>query len=310
MGTSTPGASPSSSSRPLLPCGQGRAAPSPPRLVVPRRARVLVVSPHPDDGVLGAGGLMTHVAASRGSVEVVELTSGDAFSQGIAAVRPAQRPTPDSYRWYGSLREREVRAAMRELGIARSRIRLLGFPDDGLCQLAADRTPGGVFASPYTGRNSPPAAERLVPDAKYSGGDVRRELAGVMLAFRPTIVVLPDPRDEHPDHCAAHVLVHDAMAMATAAGLPPPRPWHYLIHFRQGPAAAADDAAGGRRVLALTAADRARKRRAIDAYRSQLAVMPEFLRAFDRPLEAFAETERDAAPAACWCRGENINRRP
>src|SRR4051794_6206708 len=83
---------------------------------------------------------MRRVVRSHGSVEVVEITSGDAFPKGVTAVTHSMAaPTPDAYRAYGSRREREVLHAMRQLGIARSRIRLLGFPDEGLCELANPR---------------------------------------------------------------------------------------------------------------------------------------------------------------------------
>lgn len=122
------------------------------------------MSPHPDDGVLGAGGLIQRIVRQGGSLEMIEMTCGDAFPKGIAAVRRISPLTPDVYRWYGTVREREVLRAMRQLGIARSRVRLLGFPDEGLCQLADDH--GAIaFASPYTRRESPPGPERVLVDA-------------------------------------------------------------------------------------------------------------------------------------------------
>jgi LmbE family N-acetylglucosaminyl deacetylase len=275
---------------------------------VSARTRALVIAPHPDDAVLGAGGLVRRIVRLGGSVQIVEMTSGDAFAKGVAAVRPATRPSPGTYRWYGSLREKEVRQAMRALGVGRSRIRLLGFPDDGLCDLAGQPLPGVVFASPYTRRDSPPIPEQLLPGAKYRGEDLRREIHDLLLAFRPTLVVIPDPRDDHPDHCATHLFVHDALDQAVAGGLRRPELLHFLIHAPGWPE---DDRlrrspAGGWQVLHLTPGERDGKRRAIEAYRSQVAVMASFLRAFDAGDEWFGGAERDATMRPCWCGGANI----
>ena len=269
--------------------------------------RAIVISPHPDDGVLGAGGLIQRIVARHGSVEIVEMTSGDAFPKGVAALRHATTPpSPDAYRWYGTLREHEAVRAMKQLGVARSRVRLLGFPDEGLCQLADDHGADVVFASPYTRRDSPPGTERVLADTKYRGADTRKELEDLFVAFRPNLVVVPDAHDEHPDHCATHLLVHDAVAGAVSRGVRPPTVWHYLIHYRTWPSDPARfPAQDAFRTLKLSSAERAGKHQALHAYRTQQTVMPEFLAAFDRAEERFIVGENET-PAACWCGGKNI----
>src|SRR5712691_10451751 len=54
-------------------------APPPAVLDVPEATRLLVIAPHPDDDVLGAGGLMQRVRAGGGSVRVVYLTDGEGY---------------------------------------------------------------------------------------------------------------------------------------------------------------------------------------------------------------------------------------
>jgi LmbE family N-acetylglucosaminyl deacetylase len=277
--------------------------------------RALIVSPHPDDATLGAGGLIQRVIHQGGTVRVVQMTGGDAFPKGVRAIRPRIHPSALSYRWYGSLREREAIHAMRRLGVHRSQIRLLGFPDEGLCVLASAARTGTAFESPYTRRESPPQSEQIVRGTTYRGDDLVQELAHLIEAFRPTLVVLPYPGDEHPDHCATHLLVHRALGDALDAGLRPPRVLHYFIHYRGWPTAEAEasDApleppssmladTSSWRTLALTAAERTAKGRALDAYRSQMLVMRDFLRAFERPNELFIESE-PARPIPCWCEG-------
>jgi LmbE family N-acetylglucosaminyl deacetylase len=280
--------------------------------------RALVVSPHPDDATLAAGGLIQRLLRQGASVDVVQMTGGDGFPKGVTALHPGVRPNPDAFRRYGSLREQEAVRALHALGVRRSAIRPLGFPDEGLCLLAAadSRQP---IASPYTGRDSPPESERLIPSAMYRRDDLLGELTRLIEEIRPTLLVVPHSGDEHPDHCATHLLVHQALAAAVARGVPPPRVLHYILHYPAWPDArtAAGDTsiappAGGHagdwtwRTLPLTPAERAGKSKALDIYRSQMLVMPDFLKSFERSNELFLEGE-PASPFPCWCNGDNIS---
>ena len=56
-----------------------------PRLTVDSDTKLLVIAPHPDDEVLGAGGLMQRVRAAGGMVHVVYLTDGDGYPEGVRA---------------------------------------------------------------------------------------------------------------------------------------------------------------------------------------------------------------------------------
>jgi LmbE family N-acetylglucosaminyl deacetylase len=273
------------------------------------------VSPHPDDATLAAAGLIQRVRRVGGAVHVVQMTSGDAFFKGVVARRQAVVPTADDYREYGATRERETLAAMRTLGVKPSHVTLLGFPDDGLCKLASPQDARDPYQSPYTRRNSPPAADQVIRGVTYRGEDLRRELGRVIAEFKPTIVLMPHPRDEHPDHCATHLFVHEALD--AIAGELPARPLilHFVIHFGAWPMSApggelappptfpASD--GVWQAFALSPAEGVVKKRALAAYRTQLLVLNDLVAAFARTDEIFIEGE-PPAPPACWCRGENI----
>jgi len=76
--------------------------------------RTMVLSPHPDDEVLGCGGVIARRAAVGAVVWVVHLTDGAA---GVGTV--AQR-------------EEEARAAAAILGLGADQLTFLGFPDGHL----------------------------------------------------------------------------------------------------------------------------------------------------------------------------------
>jgi LmbE family N-acetylglucosaminyl deacetylase len=307
-----------------MPAAAQSAVPS--ELVVPHGTRLLVVSPHPDDGTIGGAGLIQRVLGSGGAVRIVQITSGDAFSTGVKAATHIQRPTAADYRRYGTRREHESIAATATLGVPRADLLMLGFPDDGLCQLAPERRPvtAVAYQSPYTKRASPPRSERLLSRVAYRGEDLEREIQQILVAFKPTMVLIPDPRDEHPDHCTTHLWVHQALK-AVAEGSAPITPveLHYLVHYPHWPAQATGEEAtelapparmlaANRpwKVLTLTARERATKQSALARYATQVLAMGPFLEAFNRPNELFLESEPQEH-AACWCDGEDVtpNRR-
>ena len=68
-----------------------RAPPPDPRRA--RATRLLVIAPHPDDEVLGAGGLMQRVHATGGAVRVVYLTDGEGYPEGVMESDHTLKPT-------------------------------------------------------------------------------------------------------------------------------------------------------------------------------------------------------------------------
>ena len=82
------------------------------------------------------------------------------------------------------------------------------------------------FVSPYTARESPPLVRTNDSRLDVSAGGSGARVVGALMAIRPTLVVLPHCGDQHPDHCATHLLVHEALRDALDAGLRPPRLLH------------------------------------------------------------------------------------
>jgi len=81
---------------------------------------------------------------------------------------------------------------------------------------------------------------------------------------------------------------------------------HYIVHYRNWPSDPAQfPAEDGVRTLRLSPSERARKRAALEQYRTQLAVMPQFIAAFENVDERFIAGDSDV-PTACWCGGRNI----
>ena len=83
-------------------------------------ARVVVVAPHPDDEVLGAGGLLQQLLAAGVEVEILAVTDGEASHGSL---------TPAGAARLASLRAEESVSALHRLGWAAPTITRLGLPD-------------------------------------------------------------------------------------------------------------------------------------------------------------------------------------
>jgi LmbE family N-acetylglucosaminyl deacetylase len=82
--------------------------------------RLVVVAPHPDDEVLGAGGLVQQALRDGLLIEVVSVTDGEASHPTSHALRSAD---------LARIRRRESYEALRRLGWERPTVTPLGLPD-------------------------------------------------------------------------------------------------------------------------------------------------------------------------------------
>jgi LmbE family N-acetylglucosaminyl deacetylase len=278
------------------------AAPPPPAVLdVPNATRLLVIAPHPDDEVLGAGGLMQRVKATGGTVRVVYLTDGDGYPEGVKEEDHVEAPTAKDYLGYGKQRRREAHAALVRLGLGDAFQTFLGFPDGGLCRLTreywSDRR--AAYRSPYTRLNRPPKAEMLKPATQYHGEDLSQEIALVIGDFKPTMIAVPRREDQHADHCAAWYFLADSLNDVRRV-----HPEfstdviNYIVHFntwpfeedgpRLDPPPGLRGGASGWMRLALTPAETRAKRQALRRFTTQMHVMDWFLDGFARSNEVFS----------------------
>jgi LmbE family N-acetylglucosaminyl deacetylase len=279
------------------------AVPVPRTLTVTADTRLLVIAPHPDDEILGAGGLMRRVHDLGGLVHVVYLTDGDGYPEGVRLEERGKKKNPSSsdFRDYGRRRQHEAHDALKTLGLDEHDATFLRFPDGGLCKLThtywSDRH--RAYRSPYTRRDRPPESDILVPNAEYRGEDLTLELARIIAEFGPTLILVPRKEDQHPDHCAAWFFLADALG-SVARVLPglAPDVVNYIVHYDdwpfnderaalRPPPGLRGGASGWIRVT-LTPEELQAKREAIRRYESQMRAMRSFLEAFARSNEVFS----------------------
>jgi LmbE family N-acetylglucosaminyl deacetylase len=280
-------------------------------LTVGQGERLLVVAPHPDDETIGAGGLIRRVREQGGTVRVALMTAGDGYVEAVVHETGLPRPRPTQFIAYGERRLREARAALHVLDGDRLRLQFLGFPDGGLEGLLRSHwSRRHPERSPTTGASDPPYdADAVEPNVPYDGDDLRRELLNVLRETNPTIVVLPDPVDKHPDHRATGLFtllaLHDWLTTSGKTGSSMPRLLAYLVHWPDWPpgwnAATPSPQPDVPLVLpsnlpprklecvtlTLTNAEVATKQAALHKYTTQQDVMSVLLAAFVRRTEPF-----------------------
>jgi LmbE family N-acetylglucosaminyl deacetylase len=269
-----------------------------------QKTRLLVVSPHPDDETLGAGGLIQRVLRSGGEVKVVFMTSGDGYPEGVEMEDRIAHPTAHDYREYGTLRQQEALQVLVTLGMKERNVIFLGFPDGGLYTILSkyQSDDGPDYTSPFTLENRPPAANAILPHIEYNGEDLKKEIMRVLTDFRPTLIMTVHRRDQHPDHCSTYFFVHEALndLQAKTARLFHPYLFTFLIHFGQWPMG--EGAGFGSRLyppqdfaekqdqwisFPLSPVEVETKRQALLLYHSQMLVMGRYLLSFARANELF-----------------------
>jgi LmbE family N-acetylglucosaminyl deacetylase len=133
----------------------------------------LVFAPHPDDEVLGCGGLLTIKRIKGIPVHVAYITDGRASHPAHPVLTPGALAVQ---------RQAEAQKAMDLLGVERTALQFLGVPDGTLMHLDG------------------PATDGLVS-----------RIAEVLRSTRPSEILLPCRRDGSSEHDAAFIFVARAL---------------------------------------------------------------------------------------------------
>jgi LmbE family N-acetylglucosaminyl deacetylase len=130
------------------------------------------VAAHPDDEVLGAGGLISMLAASRARLRLVAVTDGERSHPGHGSPAALARR-----------RTAETVAALRALGAQGAEVIRLGLPDSGLA--GREERLGNVLAPLVEGFDLclAPWDHDMHPDHEAAGRVAREAAAGAFYSF-------------------------------------------------------------------------------------------------------------------------------
>lgn len=282
-------------------------------IIVTPGLRVIVFAPHPDDESLAAAGLMHQVVERGGEVRVVFVTNGDGYPEAVRRQLGRAPRSSDDFIEYGRNRHDEALQAVCELGVPPEDAIFLGFPDDGIDDLLKNHwsklTP---YTSPYTRFSSVGYPDSFSRWVAYAGVNLKDEMAKIIDDFRPDWIILPDPRDYHPDHCATGIFVLDALRQLNQQGevvFGNLEILTYLVHFNEYPTSPTWEqevrksglfmsTTGGATLsstewldLSLTDEDRESKDRALTAHQSQHQMLGGFFKNFQTEREIFGRLD-------------------
>ena len=206
-----------------------------PGLTLDPADRLLVLAPHPDDEVLGCGGVIQQAVAMKLPVQIVFLTYGDFYEWSF--IRYEKRPvlTPRGVKGMGEIRHGEALVADAILGVPGADLLFLGYPDFGTLKMweaawGQARPVRGMLSR----ATAVPYPDAYRPGASYKGEEVLQDLTAILRGYRPTKIFVSHPADHHPDHRAFYLFMR--VALFDLAPELRPEVYPYLVHYTKWPA--------------------------------------------------------------------------
>jgi LmbE family N-acetylglucosaminyl deacetylase len=190
------------------------------------RVDLLVFAPHPDDEVLGCGGILLQALARGERVKVVIFTNGDGFpgAASLVARKPAEQLSADDYLELARFRQSQSQSALATLGGKPGDLIFLGYPDAGLDRVYLERGPS-AFRQKFTGRSETYGmaqrdyhSSRHGRAAPYTHDSALEDVVELITTLQPARICVTSEADRHPDHQAAFRFVREAVQRAGHRG--------------------------------------------------------------------------------------------
>ncbi len=214
-----------------------------PRLELDQYRSVVVVAPHPDDEVLGCGGLLQFFAQRALPVTVVAVTDGEASHPDSPTVTRTVM---------AGIRPQERRYALDHLGVA-ARIQRLGVPDGGVAARTDDvsarlrplLTPEVLCVAPWERDGHPDhdaTAEAAVVACAATGADLLRCLIWTWHWAVPADPRVPwsrarrfalTPMETQRKHSAITAFASQIMPLSDESGDEPILSPGFVAHFHR-----------------------------------------------------------------------------
>jgi LmbE family N-acetylglucosaminyl deacetylase len=174
--------------------------------------RILVLVPHPDDEVLGAGGVLREAVRRGLPARVVFLTNGDSNEWSVLAYRKRPVLMPGGALAMGAVRHQEALAAAAALGVPARDLTFLGYPDYGTLDIWRSHW---ALSPPDRGKltraRAVPYPTAYRPGAPFKGEEILADLEAILRDFKPTRIFVSHPADHHPDHAALYLFTRVAL---------------------------------------------------------------------------------------------------
>jgi LmbE family N-acetylglucosaminyl deacetylase len=199
------------------------------------RDRILILSPHPDDDILGCAGLIQTAVQMKLPLRVVYLTNGDNYEWAFMLYEKHPVLRPAEMRAMGEIRRQEAVNAEALLGVHEDQLTFLGYPDWGTEHIFMEHwgPERPAFRSMLTKVTEVPYKDAFHPGAPYKGESVLADLEKIIKEFRPTKIFVAHPADAQRDHRTFYAFTQ--VALWDLADQFTPEVYPFLIHHPRWP---------------------------------------------------------------------------
>ncbi|MBF0490423.1 MAG: PIG-L family deacetylase [Candidatus Omnitrophica bacterium] len=262
--------------------------------------RILVLAPHPDDEVLGAGGVIQKAVSMKLPVKTVFLTYGDSNQWSFLLYRKHPVFMPGAIQTMGLVRRDEAVAASSILGVDPKNLVFLGYPDFGTLNIWYEHwNKKAPYRSMLTWATNVPYQEAFRKGAPFKGEEIVADLRSVLRDFKPTKVFVSHSSDHNGDHLALNLYTKIALwdeRMSDSVEV-----YSYLIHYLGWPKhkgfklnyleepPEALSKINRWRQYHLSQSEFDLKKAALEAHKSQFESAPKYLLSFVRYNEIFGD---------------------
>jgi LmbE family N-acetylglucosaminyl deacetylase len=262
--------------------------------------RILVFAPHPDDEVLGAGGVIQQAVAMKLPLKVVFLTYGDSNQWSFLFYRKHPVFFPGAVETMGLIRHDEAINASRILGMDPRDLIFLGYPDFGTLNIWCSHwNQRPVYRSFMTRVTTVPYKGAYRFGAPYKGEEIIGDLRSILRGFKPTKIFVSHPADHNGDHLGQYLFLRVALWDEGIEGdvelypylihyltWPKPKGFHPEKDLRPPEALAGDEVW---KQYHLTASQIVTKKKALQAHKTQYSYSTSYLLSFVKFNELFGD---------------------
>ncbi len=172
---------------------------------------ILIFAPHPDDEVLGCGGLIYNEVKKGKRVKIIVVTNGEASLDGTELFY-GHKPKTQDFINIGYARQKESISAMKILGLDNKDIIFLGYPNDGLIEILSSDvySKDNPYKSKFTNLDRVAYKNSYSLGAPFCKESFFDDIKSILKEYMPRTVYLPHPLDSHLDHKACGRFIYEA----------------------------------------------------------------------------------------------------
>jgi len=273
-------------------------------LSLTKNDRILILAPHPDDEVIGCGGIIQAATKTGAEIKVLYLTEGEHNPISLVTYKKRLffKDKQQAFIKLGKVRKQESTEALGTLGIDETRLIFLDYPDSGIMPIFVEHWGrGNEYQDSLTGLYQAAEGEGVIPNSPYTGEAILNEIENVLRDFKPTKIFCSHPLDQHGDHIGMYLFLKIAL-WDLGKEIPKPEIYLYLVHYRRWPSPRGfhpdkrlfpPEQLGALNLswftFPLNSAQIERKRLAVMKFQSQIRYSRDYLLSFVRSNEIFSE---------------------